>query len=75
MPHVANITLSLAAVNFCLFIVGAIQCSRIFAYNKELTGSTSGAFNRIYGEVAGQAKKVEKDAKAEAKELEQKATA
>jgi hypothetical protein len=71
-PAYANIPQSLAAVNFCLFIVGAVQCSRILAYNRELTGSTGGAFGRIWGEISGQAKKVEGDAKKEVRELEGK---
>lgn len=64
---------SLAAVNFCLFLVGTTQCTRILNYNKELTGSYGAAFSRLAGEVSGQAKKVEGDAKKEVKELEQKA--
>jgi len=59
----------LAAVNFCLFCVGATQCSRIIAYNKEQTGSTSGAFRAIWGDISGQAKSVEKEAEKNVKEM------
>jgi Mitochondrial pyruvate carriers len=63
---------SLAAVNFCLFCVGTVQVSRIVSYNKELTGSTSAAFSKMYGDVVGTSKQVEqkvKDVAEEAKEL------
>ena len=49
----------LAAVNFCLFCVGGTQCTRIFLYNKELTGSTAGAFENMKNIVMGSAKKAE----------------
>jgi len=49
----------LAAVNFCLFCVGLTQCSRIFLYHKELTGSASGAFSNMKAIALGDAKKVE----------------
>lgn len=65
----------MAAVNFCLFIVGTTQCSRIFFYHKELTGSTSGAFSDMKEIVMGSAKKVEEQAKEAGKEIEKEAKA
>ena len=50
---------SLAAVNFCLFIVGTVQCSRIFIYRQSHKG-TEGALKEIEQDVAGSIKDVEK---------------
>jgi hypothetical protein len=52
---------SLAAVNFCLFLVGTIQCSRIFLYNQSQAG-TAGALKEMEQEVVGSAKNLEKKA-------------
>ena len=60
----------LAAVNACLFVVGTIQCSRILQYNKELTGSYAGAIRRLAGQAEGSAKKLEREVKQEARQLE-----
>ncbi|KIX10339.1 uncharacterized protein Z518_01421 [Rhinocladiella mackenziei CBS 650.93] len=46
----------LAAVNFCLFVVGFVQCSRIFLYQK----GTTGALKEMEQEVGGSVKSVEK---------------
>lgn len=53
---------SLAAVNFCLFLVGTTQTTRIFLYHKELAGSTGAALSNMWAIVKGDAKKVEKKA-------------
>lgn len=65
----------MAAVNFCLFIVGTTQCSRIFMYHKELTGSSSGAFANMKEIVMGSAKKVEEQAVEAEKKIEKEAKA
>lgn len=65
----------LAAVNFCLFCVGAIQCTRIVNYNIELTGSAGGAYKKLKGEMMGSAKEVEAEAKKDLKAVEQKVVA
>jgi hypothetical protein len=58
----------LAAVNFCLFIVGTVQVSRILVYQRSVSGSTEGALKELAGDVkstAGAAeKKMEKELKA-----------
>jgi hypothetical protein len=58
----------LAAVNLCLFIVGTVQVSRIFVYNRSHSGSTEEALKEMVGDVkstAGAAEKtVEKELKA-----------
>ncbi|KAJ9500403.1 hypothetical protein LTR99_001606 [Exophiala xenobiotica] len=48
----------LAAVNFCLFIVGTIQCTRIFMYNQSQKG-TDGAIEQMKKDVVAPAKKLE----------------
>ena len=50
---------SLAAVNFCLFLVGSVQCFRILNYQRSQTGSTSEALKELGGGVEAQAKKLE----------------
>lgn len=65
----------LAGVNFCLFIVGTTQTSRIFMYHKELTGSTSGAINSMKEIVMGSAKKVEEKAEEAGKKVEKEVKA
>jgi mitochondrial pyruvate carrier 2 len=66
-----TISNSLAAVNFCLFLVGTTQCSRILFYNIEQEGSTGAAFSKIWGEIKGSSKKAEKDVKAGAEEVKE----
>jgi len=51
----------LAAVNFCLFIVGTIQCTRIFLYNQSQKG-TKGAIEQMEKDIVAPAKKLEKKA-------------
>lgn len=63
---------SLAGVNFCLFLVGLIQTSRIFMYHKEQQGSTGAAIDTMWGIVKGDSKKAEAKFEAEAKKLEDK---
>ncbi|RMZ85989.1 hypothetical protein DV737_g85, partial [Chaetothyriales sp. CBS 132003] len=53
----------LAAVNFCLFIVGTVQVGRILAYNVSLTGSTSEALRRMGRDIAGNTKQTDKKLK------------
>ncbi|KIW10302.1 hypothetical protein PV08_11264 [Exophiala spinifera] len=48
----------LAAVNFCLFIVGTIQCTRIFLYNQSVKG-TQGAIEQMEKDVVAPVKKLE----------------
>lgn len=50
---------SLAAVNFCLFIVGTVQVSRIVMYQQSVKG-TEGAIKSLEQEVVTAAKDVEK---------------
>jgi len=50
---------SLAAVNFCLFLVGTTQVTRIFLYQQSIKG-TAGAAKSLEEEVAGAVKDVEK---------------
>lgn len=64
---------SLAAVNFCLFLVGTTQTSRIFMYQKELTGSSGAAINNMWAIVTGDAKKIEKKAVEVEGQVEEKA--
>ncbi|OAL37690.1 hypothetical protein AYO20_02867 [Fonsecaea nubica] len=52
--------LLLAAVNFCLFLVGTIQVSRILAYQASQKGSTTEALKEMEKEVEGSVKSVEK---------------
>ena len=58
----------MAAVNFCLFIVGTVQVSRILVYQRSQSGSTKEALKEIVGDVKSTAdaaeKKVEKELKA-----------
>ncbi|KEF61921.1 uncharacterized protein A1O9_03493 [Exophiala aquamarina CBS 119918] len=49
----------LAAVNFCLFLVGTTQVSRILLYQQSIKG-TEGAIKSLEQEVVGAAKDVEK---------------
>ena len=51
---------SLAAVNFCLFLVGTIQCSRILAYQSSQKGSTTEALKSMEKDIVGSAKNAEK---------------
>ena len=56
---------SLAAVNFCLFLVGTTQVSRILLYQRSVSGSTEGAVKELAGDVEARAKKLEKKAESE----------
>ena len=69
----ADICYSLAAVNFCLFIVGTIQVSRILAYQSSQKGSIEGGAKELGSEIKADAKKVEQQAETAGKELKQKA--
>ncbi|RMZ92571.1 hypothetical protein DV736_g189, partial [Chaetothyriales sp. CBS 134916] len=53
----------LAAVNFCLFIVGTVQVGRIFSYNIGLTGSTSAALKRMGRDIVGSTKQTDEKLK------------
>lgn len=55
---------SLAAVNFCLFLVGTIQCSRILIYQSSQKGSQTEALKAMEKDIVGSAKDVEKKAEA-----------
>jgi len=54
----------LAAVNFCLFIVGTVQCSRIFAYRSSHKDSQTEALKSMEKDIVDSAKGVEKKAEA-----------
>ena len=58
---------SLAAVNFCLFIVGTVQVSRILVYQRSQTGSTEEAVKVLAKDVKGTAIEAEKSAEKELK--------
>lgn len=58
---------SLAAVNFCLFIVGTVQVSRIVVYQRSQSGSTEAALKDLAKDVKGTAVDAEKDAEKELK--------
>jgi len=69
----ADMCYSLAAVNFCLFIVGTIQVSRILAYQSSQKGSIEGGAKELGSEIKADAKKLEQQAETAGKELKQKA--
>ncbi|OCT54835.1 Mitochondrial pyruvate carrier 3 [Cladophialophora carrionii] len=54
----------LAAVNFCLFLVGTIQCTRIFLYQSSQKGSETEALKAMEKDIVDSAKSVEKKAEA-----------
>jgi len=54
----------LAAVNFCLFLVGTIQCSRILTYQSSQKGNTTEALKSMEKDLVSSAKGVEKKAEA-----------
>ncbi|OAP56751.1 hypothetical protein AYL99_08863 [Fonsecaea erecta] len=54
----------LAAVNFCLFLVGTIQCSRIFMYRSSQEGSATAALKAMEKDIESSAKVVEKKVEA-----------
>ncbi|KIW26718.1 uncharacterized protein PV07_06529 [Cladophialophora immunda] len=54
----------LAAVNFCLFLVGLVQCSRIFMYRSSQDGSTTAALKEMEKDIESSAKVVEKKVEA-----------
>jgi len=53
----------LAAVNFCLFLVGTVQCGRILAYQSSQKGSTTEALKSMEQDIVKSAETVEKKAK------------
>jgi mitochondrial pyruvate carrier 2 len=53
----------LAAVNFCLAIVGTIQVSRILAYQSSQKGSAEKMVEDVKEEVKGAAEGVKEDVK------------
>jgi len=57
----------LAAVNFCLFIVGTVQVSRILVYQRSQSGSTEAALKDLATDVKGTAVAAEKSAEKELK--------
>ncbi|KAK5944922.1 hypothetical protein PMZ80_002124 [Knufia obscura] len=62
----------LAGVNFCLFLVGTIQCSRIFLYQSSLKGSKEAGAKELGQEIKDDAKRVEQQAETAGKEMERK---
>lgn len=69
----ANSCCRLAGVNFCLFLVGTIQTSRILAYQSAQKGSLEGGAKELEQVVKDDAKRVEQQAETAGKELKQKA--
>lgn len=57
----------MAAVNFCLFIVGTVQVSRILTYNASQKGSLKEGVKDLGEDVKGQAKSLEAKAEKELK--------
>lgn len=55
----------LAAVNFCLFIVGTVQVSRILVWQRSQQGSTEAAVKTLADDVKDTAKSTEKKAEKE----------
>jgi len=55
----------LAAVNFCLFIVGTTQVSRILMYQASVKGSTTEAVKDLAGEVKSEGRLLEEKSKKE----------
>lgn len=55
----------LAAVNFCLFIVGTTQVTRVLMYQRSISGSTEAAMKDLAKDVTSQAKDAEKKAEKE----------
>jgi hypothetical protein len=51
-------------VNFCLFLVGTVQCSRILAYRSSQKGSTTEALKDMEKDLENSAKSVEKKVEA-----------
>jgi len=64
-----TISNSLAAVNFCLAIVGTIQVSRILLHNASRTGSKEEAVKEMGRDMKGQAIALENKAENELKAL------
>jgi hypothetical protein len=62
----------LAAVNFCLFIVGTVQVSRIVLYRRSHAGSVEGGLEEMGGEMKESIKGAEAGIKVEAKKVEAK---
>jgi len=59
----------LAAVNFCLFLVGSIQTARILAWQSSQQGSLEGAVKELGEDVKATAKSTEAEAVADAKKV------
>ena len=57
----------MAAVNFCLFIVGTVQVSRILVYQRSHSGSTEEALKEIVGDMKSTAGAAEKEVEKELK--------
>jgi hypothetical protein len=57
----------LAAVNFCLFIVGTVQVSRILSYNASQKGSLKEGAKGLGEDVKDQAKDLKANAEKELK--------
>jgi hypothetical protein len=51
-------------VNFCLFIVGAVQCSRILVYQSSQKGNATEALKSMESDIVNSAKGVEKKVEA-----------
>jgi len=54
----------LAAVNFCLFLVGTIQCSRILTYRSSVEGSETEALKSMEADIKNSATDLEKKVEA-----------
>lgn len=59
----------LAAVNFCLFIVGTVQVTRILMWQSQQQGSLEGAVKVLGEDIKGTAKSAENEAVVEAKKV------
>ena len=57
----------LAAVNFCLFLVGTVQVSRILMYQSQQQGSFIGALKALGQDIKGTTKKTEAEVVTDAK--------
>ena len=62
MPMLIDDLYSLAGVNFCLFLVGTIQCTRIFMYQSSQKGSSTAALKAMEKDIESSAKSVERKA-------------
>ena len=65
LSRIANkVMYSLAAVNFCLFIVGTVQVGRILSYQQSQKGNTTEALKSMGNDLETSAKNVEKKVEA-----------